>query len=174
MAESVPEALQQVMHGMAPHPAYLTNARWDVLAWNAPAALLFGDFAALPPADRNIAWLLFDHPVWRALFEDWQIIAESTAAQYRASVAALNDDGATQALIQRLQAVSEVFARVWAEQEVDRSPIRRKVLHHAHGGRLVFDYASFLPEGADRGLHLTVYTPADEDTASRFSKLLKA
>ena len=40
-------------------PALLLDAKRDVLAWNASATALLGDFSALPQAERNMAWLRF-------------------------------------------------------------------------------------------------------------------
>jgi transcriptional regulator with XRE-family HTH domain len=58
--------LTTLLHGLAPHPAYATNVRGDVIAWNAPAARLLGDFAA--PGCGNLLRRLFLDPAWRRLF----------------------------------------------------------------------------------------------------------
>src|SRR5690349_15148506 len=51
------EPLVATLGGLAPHPAYVTNERLDVIAWNPPAAMLLGDFARIAPERRNLIHL---------------------------------------------------------------------------------------------------------------------
>ena len=78
--------------GLAPHPAYVTNARFDILAWNEPAVRLLGDFGATRRRSANLIHLLFIDPAWRSLFADWRDVAQMTVAQFRASTARLSSD----------------------------------------------------------------------------------
>jgi len=62
------------------------SAKGDMLAWNAPAAALLGDWSRFPPAQRNIIWQRFFGTSGRvAMTEDER---EATAAQSIASLRA--------------------------------------------------------------------------------------
>src|SRR4051794_6476875 len=65
--ETVPDTLRRLVESL-PVPAYLTGQRWDILAWNDAAAMLFGDFSQRAHEDRNILhWMLTD-PAAKSLF----------------------------------------------------------------------------------------------------------
>src|SRR3954452_23005837 len=51
--ETVPSPLERLIKGLN-QPAYITGRRWDILAWNAAAIDLFGDFGRIAEPDRNI------------------------------------------------------------------------------------------------------------------------
>lgn len=60
--QRVRKGLLYLLDSMDGIPAYVTGARSDVLAWNAMAAAVFGDWGALPPGERNWARLVFLSP----------------------------------------------------------------------------------------------------------------
>ena len=68
-------------------PAYVFGRRWDILAWNTAAVALFGDYARLEGEERNILSLLFLNQDHRHLLLDWDDIAMSTLAMFRADTA---------------------------------------------------------------------------------------
>jgi transcriptional regulator with XRE-family HTH domain len=162
------EPLTTVLHALAPHPAYATNVRGDVIAWNAPAARLLGDFAA--PNCGNLLRRLFVDPVWRRLFTNWDVIAPSAVAQFRAATVHLM--GELEAFVHELERESSEFAALWRGQDVEHPPAWRKTLDHPEAGLLRFDYAVLRPHGADEHLRFTIYTPADTETEQRFARLL--
>lgn len=165
-------ALTAFMHGLAPHPAYLLDERWDVLAWNAPAMRLLGDFGGDGAASRNIMARLFLDPAWRRLFVEWEVIARSVCAQFRRVTASLCADPDFLAFLAMLERESPDFAALWSEHRVEDPPSWRKTLDHPQAGRLRFDFANLHPLGESAGVSLTVYTPADAETAQRFHALL--
>jgi transcriptional regulator with XRE-family HTH domain len=59
--------LQTLVDGV-PYPAYCTDALTNVIAWNAAAALVFGDYAAWPAEQRNLLLLLFTETGFRTRF----------------------------------------------------------------------------------------------------------
>jgi hypothetical protein len=165
--------LAQTLKGLAPHPAYVTNAYLDVLAWNEPAARLLGDFAAHVPADRNLIRLLFVNLAWRSLFVDWQDVARMTVAQFRAGTARFASDPETAKFVESVRLASEEFARLWHSQEIRKPLAWAKRLDHPTAGRVVFNFSSFHPDSADDDLRFTIYTPADKDSERRFRALLR-
>src|SRR5215813_11483969 len=60
--------LLSLIEGLAPHPAYVVNRYAQVVATNAPARKLLGDFGSAEPWSDNLIARLFLDPAWRALF----------------------------------------------------------------------------------------------------------
>jgi hypothetical protein len=77
--------------GFTPHPAHAVNGRWDVLHENAAAASIFGSFASVPGQTDNVIARLFLDPAWRALFDQWETVATSAVAQFRAPASDARD-----------------------------------------------------------------------------------
>jgi transcriptional regulator with XRE-family HTH domain len=66
--KSVPPGLQDMIDAMRGRPAYVKDARWQILAWNAAARFVFGDFSRIPARERNSLRLAFvDSPFRRAM-----------------------------------------------------------------------------------------------------------
>jgi transposase len=60
--------LQRLLDGLVDMPAVVLGRRMDILAWNTAAVALFGDYAALDRAERNIAWITFLDETSRELY----------------------------------------------------------------------------------------------------------
>jgi hypothetical protein len=65
--------LQRLLDGLVDMPAVVMGRRMDILVWNAAAVALFGDYAALDRAERNIAWITFLDETSRELYADWTL-----------------------------------------------------------------------------------------------------
>jgi transcriptional regulator with XRE-family HTH domain len=171
----LPTPLAATLRGLTPHPAYVVDPRWDVVAWNEPAARLFGDFGKIEHAARNVLELLFLDSTWKMLFADWAIIAEAAVGQYRASAVRLRDDPAHCARIARLTERSAEFRRWWPCQDVHGAASWRKTINHPQAGMIVFDYAALRVDDAQGGLQFVIYTPvADGVSSQRLTKLVAA
>lgn len=157
--EAVPQTLRKIIHSL-PHPAYVTGRRWDLLAWNAAAVEVFGDFGALPKADRNLLLFVFADPRARALFgNEWAHVARAMLAQFRGNYDLWGGDPAFADLVGRLHQASPAFAGWWKAHDV-RAPVSgRKTLLHPTLGQLRFDHASFQANDAP-DLKLVIYAPA--------------
>lgn len=64
-------------------PAYLVGRRQDVIGWNRLAAEVFGDFGALPAAERNLVRLVFLDPATAELYADWECRACEVVSNLR-------------------------------------------------------------------------------------------
>jgi hypothetical protein len=51
--------MRGILDQLAPLPACVLNARYDVLAWNAPYAVLWRRTLSAPPGQRNVLWQSF-------------------------------------------------------------------------------------------------------------------
>ncbi len=83
-SRTVSAARQRMLDGLTFSPAYIRTARWDIVGWNRAAALIFADYAAMAPYERNSLRLVFTHPAWRTLMVDWEQDAKKALATFRA------------------------------------------------------------------------------------------
>lgn len=167
---TVTPALQQLVDALDPHPAYLLNPNWDLLAWNRAEAGLIGDPAELPEGERNIIWLVFTHPRMRTLLVDWPGQARSLLAQYRAGAAEHLGDPRFDDLSARLRQVSPEFRQWWDVHDIADFRSARREFDHARVGRLTFDYVKLAALDAP-GVKLMTCVPSDAATAAKLPDL---
>lgn len=170
LTTAVSQPLQSTMDGLSPNPAYAVNAVWDVIGWNKPAKLLFGDFAAVDVERRNLLHLIFCDSAWRNLLRDWEAISAFAVAQFRESTARLGGDPRFKELVGMLERDSESFRMHWRRRDVRQPAPQSKVLNHRHAGRLDLDYATFQAD-SDREVRLTIYTPITPESAQKLAAL---
>jgi transcriptional regulator with XRE-family HTH domain len=172
-SDVVSPTLQTIVHSLHPQPAYVTCACWDLLAWNDAAVIVFGDFAARPAEERNLLWLTFVDPRWRALFgEDWEPWARCVLNQFRAEYGRRVSSDDWNARVESVRRASATFRRWWAEHEVSRPEDWRKLLRHPTLGTLSFDCLTLQVQAAPT-LRLSIYTPAlDTDTREKMRHAL--
>ncbi|MQT12939.1 helix-turn-helix domain-containing protein [Rhizobiales bacterium Sp-1] len=165
----VTPAVQRVLDGLATSPAFVKTAAWDVVAWNAAACVVFGDYDAIPPAERNGLRRLFGDPAHRARLPDWEEIARFAAGVLRLDVTRGFPDAI--ALAAELLETSAEFRRVWAAGEVrtQGSGLKRMLL--PGGGLVTFDYATFAVDGGP-GLSMMVFSPLSETDARTIADLV--
>jgi transcriptional regulator with XRE-family HTH domain len=135
---NVDAATQQVLDAVSPAPAYVVNARWQVVAWNRIACQVFIDFATLSEPERNLMRLLFTHPIVRERYEQWECVAERMLALFRVSTARSVGERWYIDLISELWSASREFQRWWPEHDLAESPREVKALNHPVVGRLLF------------------------------------
>ncbi len=171
--EQVSASLHRMLASLTGQPAYVTGRRWDVLAWNAAAAAVFGDYGRLHGDARNIMHMVFADPAHRRLLTDWDSLAPAALAMFRADCAHYAGDPDFERLIAMLTAKSREFRAWWPKHEVTRPPTANKRINHPAAGRMAFEHMSFsVPDAVD--MRLVVYTPLDEDgTAAKLSALLR-
>lgn len=172
--ECVSESLQRMLASLTHQPAYVTGRRWDILAWNAAAAAVFGDYGRLEGDERNIMHMVFADPAHRRLLVDWDSLAPAVLAMFRADCAHHAGDPDFDRLIARLKAESAEFRTWWPKREVVRPPAGRKRINHPTAGLMEFEYMSFSLNDATE-MRLIVYAPLEAaDTADKLAALLHA
>jgi transcriptional regulator with XRE-family HTH domain len=155
-----------------PFPALVSTRRWDVLAWNAAAEILYGDFRRFPAERRNGLWLMFMDAVQRSRMPGWEADARRTVAGFRLDAARAANREEFDALAAELARVSPEFARFWNEHDVAESPAGSKVLVHPDVGELGFEHVTLHytePEG--HMLRVSLYTPHAGTSTERARKL---
>ncbi|HUB74033.1 MAG TPA: helix-turn-helix transcriptional regulator [Solirubrobacteraceae bacterium] len=171
-AERVSPSLRRLIEHLGPNPAYILGRRWDYLAWNDAAAALLGDFARIPRASRNHAWLTFTDPARREMFTDWECSARTLVGKFRADSARHIGDPEFESLIAALRATSPEFACWWELHEVSQGGGARKDLRHPAAGLMSFTHAVFHPAEALEQ-RLILYSPLpDHHTPAKLAGLL--
>jgi transcriptional regulator with XRE-family HTH domain len=155
---SVPEALQRMIDALPTSPAFVRTMTWDVVAWNAAAVAVFGDYGLLSSRERNVLRRLFGDPAARAKLADWEADARFVVAAFRMDTVRSGSSPEAAALAAELQATSADFRRLWEQNEMRSRGIGRKRLRHPSAGWLDLEYSSLFLDGAS-GLGLMVYTP---------------
>ncbi|MFI5844489.1 helix-turn-helix transcriptional regulator [Catenuloplanes sp. NPDC051500] len=112
-------AVRYLLDGMPHVPAYVVDARYDVLAWNRLAGHLLA--ALLDGEERNMLRWLFANVVADGEWSSGVAAAftRDTVADLRASYARNAGDPALTALVTELLGTSPAFARLWAGHDVE-------------------------------------------------------
>lgn len=170
--EEVGETVYQVLDALGTCPAYVVNARWDVVAWNKAACRVFIDFAALLRQDRNLLKLTFTHPTLRERYVDWEGVAQRILALFRASTGQSAGEEWFTELVGELSCISPEFRAWWPRNDISEAPHESKELDHPQVGRLVL-HPNPLQVGHSPDLWMLVYTPAVEtDTSAKLQCLM--
>jgi transcriptional regulator with XRE-family HTH domain len=172
--EPVSATLRDVLEAQGDNPAYLIDARLNLLAWNRAAISVFGfaeDLAAAPVEERNLLWLIFADNA-RTWLVDRERHAKLLLAQFRdASRHQVNEPWFGR-FVQRLQQRSPEFARWWSQYDVERVQETEKVIDHPTAGRLTLRQTVLQVVDNSLALYLILYTPAPETgTAEKLRKL---
>ncbi|MFF7858854.1 helix-turn-helix domain-containing protein [Streptomyces sp. NPDC007904] len=164
----VPEAgvgpvLRRVLDAMAGVPAFVTDHRLDVVAWNDLGAELIGGLGDPGRRDRNNARFLFLDPASRLVHPDWEDRAAEAVGQLRVATGRFPDDAELAALITGLAARSPEFERIWATGEVVMCAAGRKRLRHPETGTLTLDFETLHVPAAPGETGLVVHVFSAEE-----------
>ena len=153
-------------------PALVLSDLGEVLAQNRAAVLLTGNHTGFAGDRRYAVYRWFTDPDGRAVSppEEQEQQTRRLVADLRAAVGRRSGDPVAAALVQRLQAESAEFRRLWAEHEVAVRRSDRKSLLHPRVGRLLMDCETLVTP--DQRQQLLVLTPADAETRERLQLLL--
>ena len=141
--QQVDRRLLQLLDAMHDIPAMVLNHRMDVLAWNRGAAALLTDFAALPPAERNLIRLTFLDEAYRSLYADWPRAARECVAVLRMEAGRNPDDHALSALVGELTVRDPDFRAWWGSHQVRGPRQLTKTYHHPVIGTVTLDVQQF-------------------------------
>ncbi|MFE9439522.1 helix-turn-helix transcriptional regulator [Streptomyces sp. NPDC006602] len=136
-------ALRQLLDTMEGIPAYIVGRRSDILVWNRMAAAVFGDWARLPPQERNWARMVFLTPEYRELFVEWEQKATDIVSYLRMDAGCHPDDPRLSALVGELSVKSGEFRRLWATHDVKEKSHGVKRMQHPLVGRLELSFETF-------------------------------
>jgi len=155
-AES-PAAVRYLLDGLPETPAYVVDAKYDILAWNDLAPHVLGDLLEPGRRDRNMIRWLFGHTVGHDRWDNASADAftRSTVADLRAAYAGHPGDTGIAGLVTELLGTSPRFAAMWAEHDIEvRRTITKKVRTTALGP---LEYQSQVLHIPETGQRLIVY-----------------
>jgi transcriptional regulator with XRE-family HTH domain len=171
-SREISPGIRNLLDSMPETPAYVVDAKYDVLAWNSLATHFVGDLSAVPEEDRNMIRWMFRLPVTATAWTDQEAVrfTRSMIADLRASYARYPTDPGIQGLVTELLGISPQFAQMWQEHDVaTRKPIVKRV-DHPLTGPLEFECRVLhIPESGQR---LIVYCAAPgSPTQAAFRRL---
>ncbi|MEU0029507.1 helix-turn-helix transcriptional regulator [Streptomyces sp. NPDC006335] len=161
-ASRVRPTILRLLDSMADVPAYVRNARFDILAANTLGRAMYAPvydsplFAQRGPV--NSARFMFLDPASREFWADWDKGADDAVAFLRTETGRAPHDRALTDLVGELTTRSDDFAHRWARHDVKFHRSGVKNLHHPLVGDLALPWEAMdLP--SDPGLRLNFYTP---------------
>ncbi|WP_052745902.1 MmyB family transcriptional regulator [Allosalinactinospora lopnorensis] len=138
----VPPAIRVLLDTLTETPAYVMDAKYDVLAWNRLATFFTGDLSAVPESRRNlIRWMFLPENDTHGRWGDPDTVsfARASVADLRAAYAQYPGDPDIGRLVAELLDASPRFAEIWAAHEVE---VRRRIVKrvdHPIAGPVAFD-----------------------------------
>ena len=150
-------------------PAIVMTARWDVIAWNQLATLVFRNYDELSAERRNLLRiLLVDDESYQGDTVAYEAMARRIISRFRVDYSQVSGDPAFEELIAELSASCPIFRRLWSSAEViGRS---EAVAYHPQLGGVMLEHSSYVPEGSPM-LRLVIFVPYDEKTQAKIRAL---
>lgn len=155
----VGHAVRYLLDALTEVPAYVVDAKYDVLAWNTLAVHFIGDMSTVPEDDRNMVRWIFRRSATDAAWDDADAVqfARDTVADLRAAYARYPGDPGLERLITELLGVSPRFAEMWAAHEVaERRRIVKRVEHPTLGS---LEFECQMLHVPDTDQRIIVYCP---------------
>ena len=160
LSREVSPGLRNLLDSLPETPAYVVDAKYDILAWNRLATYFIGDLSGFAESDRNMIRWMFRLPAAASPWSDPEAarFARSIVADLRAGYARYPADPGIAALVTELLGVSPRFAEMWAAHEVEsRRPLIKRVDHPLTGP---LEFECQMLHIPDTGQRLIVYCAA--------------
>lgn len=165
--------LQRVLDTLDPSPALIRTATWDVVAWNRAATVVFADYDALAPQERNVLRLMFLDPRARAVQYDWESVARFVVGAFRVDVERAGAAAAVTGLVEELRRLSPEFDAMWRDNTVHAHGEAVKHIVHPVIGSFSFEYSAFAVDGRT-DLTLVIYNPATHADRDKLRAVMKS
>jgi len=170
---SISQNIQHVLDNLVLCPSFVMDQRWNVIAWNKAACLVFEDFGEMDVLERNMVWRMFTNVNYKQLFLDWEYHAQGMLARFRSTCGQYIEDPWLVEFIQALKKESKEFDLWWSRHDVQSNGEISKKLRHPIAGTLIFEFSNF-DVSDNSGLKLIVNTPCSEtDTTVKMKSLLR-
>lgn len=168
---SVSESLQYLLNQMPLCPAYISDRRMNVMAWNPLAASVFGSFGPADSRERNMIWRMFMLPSYRAMFIGWEDLARSLIGHFRSLYTRHMEDPWYTEFIREMTEGSAEFAAIWENYVVECKSLYPRVIDHPKAG-LIHLSPHIFPTDDHSCQFLCVFTPDLQDgSAERLARL---
>lgn len=153
-------------------PAYVRNARTDILAANDIAFALYDGILDRDRLPLNLARFLFLDHRGPDFFLDWQTIADDSVAALRAEAGRNPHDKSLTDLVGELATRSDEFRTRWARHNVKYHRTATKRLHNSLVGDL--ELTGEAMELAGDGLVIITYTAEPDSPAAEALRFLSS
>jgi len=168
-ARCLPEEVQEILDALDPLPANVTNARFDLLAWNEAYSALFPDVVR-PGGRANTLWCAFTMPACCNPFVNRDDIQPQLAAMLRSEYGKHIGEPEWEKFLAELLVASPAFTDLWARQQVAAPSRVDKIFRHAAVGEIRLATTSlYLIAVPDS--RIVIFTPHDEETRERVAWL---
>ncbi|MFC4069060.1 helix-turn-helix transcriptional regulator [Actinoplanes subglobosus] len=164
-------AVQQIMDSMVGTPAWIHNARLDVLAANTLGRSLYAPLMQDAIRPVNNARFTFLNPQARTFYRDWPRVADDVVAILRAEAGRTPYDKDLTGLIGELSTRSLEFRTRWAAHDVRKHHSGTKRLHHPVVGDIDLTFEA-VDLAADHGLTLVAYVAEPGSASAAALRLL--
>ena len=167
-SRELPSPVRILLDSLPATPAYVVDAKYDVLAWNRLATHFIGDLSTVDEDKRNMLRWIFGRPAtdphWSD--EDQTRFARSCVADLRAAYGRYPGDRGITELITELTATSPRFADMWATHDVEaRRQIVKRLVHPA-AGLLEFECQVLYVPDTDQRIILYCAAPGSSTEAA--------
>lgn len=127
--DPVRQSVRSILAGMTGTPAYIRNARMDILAANDLCTVLYDGILGPQALPVNLARFVFLDDRSRGFFGEWDTIADDVAGALRTEAGRSPADRALSDLVGELTTGSDEFGMRWARHNVRLHNTARKTLH---------------------------------------------
>ncbi len=124
-------AVTSILTGLVGVPAYVRNARGDILAANALCRALYDGVLDADRLPVNLARFLFLDPQARTFFREWDAVADDLVGAMRLHAGKDPRNRPLSDLVGELSTRSDEFVRRWARQDVRIHRTARKRLRNS-------------------------------------------
>lgn len=164
-ASSADDTLREVVATIAA-PAFMMNARFDVLASNAPFRELFDTPSPGGEADLNLLRRVCTRNFADLAILDWEQTVERLIGLFRSNYGHCPGSPAFLELIDELSRVSRFVSDLWNEHRVFVKPLEELKVRHQRRGELTFALTYFSYE-EEHGRRLVIMTPRHAQPSNR-------
>jgi hypothetical protein len=153
-------------------PAYVRNARTDILAANDLAVVMYDGILDRNHLPLNLAKFLFLDDRAPGFFLDWETVADDSVAALRAEAGQNPHDKSLTDLVGQLATRSDEFRTRWARHNVKHHRTAAKRLHNSLVGDL--DLTGEAMELLGDGLVIITYTAEPDTPAAEALRFLSS
>jgi len=167
--ENLPEAVLPTnvlsLIDASPYPAFVTNYKTEVIAYNGYAKAVYADFAALAKQDQTTLHFMFINPRSRIILPDWEDQAQTAVALFRSTTVQFVEEPWFKEQVAYLQQHSAEFANYWKRHGIVATHETTKRLQIPDIGTINLDVTNFAIQGTP-GVTLTIQSPSDNQSAA--------
>jgi hypothetical protein len=164
LRREVAPTVTTLLERLNPTPSFVVDPASDVLAWNEAWDQLARPLGMLDDPKPNMARHLFLLPQARAVYPDWDAVADEEVGRLRLAAARWGEDDGFAALVDELRAVPDFRAR-WSSFTTTEKRRGTTRFVHPDLGELRVAYEVLLLPGDDEQ-QLVTWLPADDATAT--------